>query len=239
MTQLTATISAAVRGRSSRIVSRGTAALALALWVAACDGLSRPAPTTPSMPAAQTPTAPQPPAAPPRANLQAVGVPAYSCTTGYCTSLAHEVTNLGPGCATDVNLVFRAYGNNGAPGAPQLGLEIPMGLRGAALATYVWKPGETLLLVSLSGFSDVRSAGTVFRFTETHTDIFCQFAFDDRATQNGVAITRLERFVGAFSGSVTVGRVSFSFSATGTDGHAQNFQGYPPTGVDVTLVRTR
>jgi hypothetical protein len=49
-----------------------------------------------------------------------------------------------------------------------------MGLRGAdSLATHKWKPGETLLLVSLSGFSDVRSASTVFRFTETHTDVPC------------------------------------------------------------------
>lgn len=160
--------------RTSRAVSRATAVLALTLCVAACGGTSTPAPTTPSMPPAQTPAAPPPAAAPPpKANLQAVGVPVYSCTTGYCTSLAHEVTNIGPGCATDINLVFRAYGNNGAAGAPQLGLPIPMGLRGESLATHKWKPGETLLLVSLSGFSDVRSANTVFRFTETHTDIVC------------------------------------------------------------------
>jgi hypothetical protein len=63
------------------------------------------------------------------------------------------------------------------------------------------------------------------------------FAFDDRGTSNGAAITRLETFAGAFSGSAIVGRVSFSFSANSTEGNSQNFSGYPQTGVDVTLRR--
>ena len=44
-------------------------------------------------------------------------------------------------------------------------------------------------------------------------------------------------FTGAFSGSTIVGRVSFSFEATGNDGSAQATDSYPMTGVDVVLVK--
>jgi hypothetical protein len=144
--------------------------LILCASVAACSGGN--SPTTPSV---QTPT-PTPTPAPPviqAANLQVAGSGTYSCVTGFCTALTWAVTNAGPGCATNTQIVFRAFGSDGAPGAVQLGVDIPMGLPGGSLATYVWRPGVTVSLVSLGGFNDVRSAHTVFRGFETHTNIGC------------------------------------------------------------------
>jgi hypothetical protein len=83
------------------------------------------------------------------------------------------VTNIGPGCATNTQVVFRAFGSDGAPGSIQLGVDIPMGLPRASLATFIWRPGVTETLVSPGGFNDVRSAHTVFRGFESHTNIAC------------------------------------------------------------------
>jgi hypothetical protein len=84
-----------------------------------------------------------------------------------------SIANVGPGCATGVNVIYRAYGNNGAAPAPQLGFDIAMQASAQALATFVWKPGVSLVLTSITGFADVRSANTVFKFTETHTNVAC------------------------------------------------------------------
>jgi hypothetical protein len=127
-----------------------------------------------SSPTAPTPT-PTPAPAPviQAATLQIATSGTYSCVTGFCTALTWAVTNAGPGCATNAQIVFRAFGSDGAPGAVQLGVDIPMGLPGGSLATFVWRPGVTLSLVSLGGFNDVRSAHTVFRGFDTHSNVGC------------------------------------------------------------------
>lgn len=132
------------------------------------------APTAPTPPV-QTPVVPAPvPQPPPKANLQAPDQPVLSCVTGFCSSLTVSVTNTGPGCATAINLVARAYGADGAPGAAQLGADIPLRLStGGSLPTFIWKPNVTMLLTSISGFFDVRSAHTVFRISDSHTDVAC------------------------------------------------------------------
>jgi hypothetical protein len=108
-----------------------------------------------------------------QATLQVAAQGSYSCITGFCTALSWAVSNAGPGCATNVQIVFRAFGSDGVPGSAQLGVDIPMGLPGASLATYSWRPGVTVTLVSLGGFNDVRSAHTVFRGFESHTNVAC------------------------------------------------------------------
>jgi hypothetical protein len=110
----------------------------------------------------------------PTATIQFASSGSYSCVTGSCSSLVWTATNAGPDCAIDTTIVFRAFGSDGAPGAVQLGIDIPMGMQGGgSLSTYRWLPGVTITLVSLSGFNDVRSAHTVFRGFETHTDTYC------------------------------------------------------------------
>jgi hypothetical protein len=139
----------------------------LGACVAACGGGDK-SPTTPS-----TPTPTPSPAPVLQATLQIAASGTYSCVTGFCTALAWAVTNAGPGCATNTQIVFRAFGSDGAPGAAQLGVDIPMGLPGASLATYLWRPGVTVTLVSLGGFNDVRSAHTVFSGFQSHTNVSC------------------------------------------------------------------
>lgn len=112
------------------------------------------------------------PAPPSPPTFQTLGSPLLSCVTGFCATLTQQVVFNGPGCVTAANFVYRAYGNNGAPGSAQLGYDIP--LRGSqSLATYIWKPGASMLVTSMGGFVDVRSANTVFQFSETHADVAC------------------------------------------------------------------
>jgi hypothetical protein len=82
------------------------------------------------------------------------------------------VTNLGPGCATNVQVVTRAYGSDG--NGIQLGVDIPMGLPGGTLSTFLFRAGTTVTLQSLGGFNDVRSAHTAFKTSITWTDVACQ-----------------------------------------------------------------
>jgi hypothetical protein len=136
--------------------------------VAACGGTT----TSPTIPLVSTPT-PTPTLIIQTATIQIATSGSYSCVTGFCTALTWAVTNIGPGCAANTQIVFRAFGSDGAPGAVQLGVDIPMALPGGSLATFLWRPGVTLSLVSLGGFNDVRSAHTVFRGFETHTNVGC------------------------------------------------------------------
>src|SRR4051812_33121903 len=144
----------------------------LCAGIAACGGGT----SSPVAPSVATTTATSTPAQAPviqSATLQIVGSGTYSCVTGFCTALTWAVTNAGPGCATNTQIVFRAFGSDGAPGAVQLGVDIPMGLPGSSLATFLWRPGVTLTLASLGGFNDVRSAHTIFRGFESHTNTGC------------------------------------------------------------------
>jgi hypothetical protein len=107
-----------------------------------------------------------------RANIQIASPTAtFFCVTGLCTALTFPVTNSGPGCATNVQVVDRAFGGDG--NGPQLGVDIPMGLPGGSLATFLFRPGTTVTLQSLNSFNDVRSAHTVFRASITWTDVAC------------------------------------------------------------------
>ena len=108
-----------------------------------------------------------------RANVQLASNTAnFVCVTGFCTALTFPVTNAGPGCATNTQVVTRAYGGDG--NGPQLGIDIPMGLPGGSLSTYLFRPGVTVTLQSVTGFNDVRSAHTVFKTSITWNDTACQ-----------------------------------------------------------------
>lgn len=149
----------------------------LLLLLSACGGHTVTSPT--SRTSDRIETAPTPPPAPPLpptvppATFQNASDGSGTCTTGYCYNLLWEVTNAGPGCATDTAIIFRAFGDDGKPGAPQLGIDIPMELPGASLRAYVWKPGVTLTLRSAIRFNDIRSAHTKFRMFESHRDVVC------------------------------------------------------------------
>lgn len=108
-----------------------------------------------------------------KANVQlASSTATFSCVTGFCTALTFPVTNLGPGCANGVQVVTRAYGSDG--NGIQLGVDIPMGLPGGSLSTFLFRVGTTVTLQSLGGFNDVRSAHTAFKTSITWTDVACQ-----------------------------------------------------------------
>lgn len=149
----------------------------LLLLLSACGGhtVTSPSPET----GGQTETAPTPPPAPPlpptipSATFQNSLNGSGTCTTGSCYNLLWEITNVGPGCATDTTIIFRAFGDDGKPGAPQLGIDIPMELPGASLKGYVWRPGVTLTLRSAVRFNDIRSAHTTFQMFESHMDVAC------------------------------------------------------------------
>jgi hypothetical protein len=108
----------------------------------------------------------------PRANIHLTSSTAtFVCVTGLCSSLTFPVTNDGPGCATNVQVVTRAYGSDG--NGIQLGVDIPMGLPGSSLATFVFRVGTSVTLQSIASFNDVRSAHTVFNSFITWTDVAC------------------------------------------------------------------
>ena len=107
------------------------------------------------------------------ANVQLASSTAnFTCVTGLCTSLTFPVTNLGPGCATNAQIVTRAYGSDG--NGIQLGVDIPMGLPGGSLSSFLFRVGTTVTLQSIGTFNDVRSAHTAFKTSITWTDVACQ-----------------------------------------------------------------
>jgi hypothetical protein len=134
-----------------------------------CGGGSSPSTPTPT----PTPTPAPAPAPIASANLQWVpsqGV--YSCFTGQCTSLTVPIINVGPGCATNVQVTVRAFGSDG-DGA-QLGVDIPMGLPGGALTNVYFGVGTTVTIQNLGPFNDVRSAHTVFKAFASATNVVCR-----------------------------------------------------------------
>jgi hypothetical protein len=107
------------------------------------------------------------------ADLQPAAASAtFSCVTGMCVTLTYPITNVGRACATNVQVVTRAYGSDGD--GPQLGFDIPMGVRSGSLAALVLRPGTTLTVQSIAPFDDVRSASTVMRPTIRWTDVPCE-----------------------------------------------------------------
>jgi hypothetical protein len=143
-------------------------ALALTLTAVACGGST---PTTPTQ--AVTQTAPPAPAPISKADIElASSTAVFSCITGLCTSLTYPVRNLGPGCATNAQIVTRAYGSDG--NGIQLGVDIPMGLPGGSLSTFFFRPGTSVTLQSIGPFNDVRSAHTAFKSFISWTDVACQ-----------------------------------------------------------------
>jgi HYDIN/CFA65/VesB family protein len=107
-----------------------------------------------------------------RANLQlASSTGTYFCLTGLCTSFTYPITNLGPGCATNVQVITRFYGGDG--NGPQLGIDVPMGMAGGSLSSFFFGPGSTVTVQNLIPFNDIRSAHTVFKPAITWTDVGC------------------------------------------------------------------
>lgn len=135
----------------------------------ACSACGGSSPTTPTPqfvppPAVVTPVIQH-------ANIQAAASGTTVCFTGLCTSLTWTVTNNGPGCATNLQAVFRAFGSDGA--GPQLGVDIPMALNGGSLRSVLFRVGTSITLENVSPFNDVRSAHTVFKFFGAWTDVAC------------------------------------------------------------------
>ena len=107
-----------------------------------------------------------------KANIQlASSTGTYSCVTGLCTSFTYPVSNLGPGCATNVQVITRFFGADGS--GPQLGIDVPMGMLGGSLATMLFRPATTITLQNQVSFNDIRSAHTVFKPFITWTDVAC------------------------------------------------------------------
>jgi Abnormal spindle-like microcephaly-assoc'd, ASPM-SPD-2-Hydin len=96
----------------------------------------------------------------------------FTCITGFCTALTFPIVNSGPGCASNVQVVTRAFGSDG--NGIQLGIDIPMGVPGGSLSTFLFRVGTSVTLQSLGGFNDVRSAHTAFKTSITWTDVACQ-----------------------------------------------------------------
>ena len=141
----------------------GLGVLALTLCLAGC-GSDTPAAPTPA------PVYIPPPAPILAANFQ-YGGGSLVCQTGFCFSFTMELTNVGPGCATNVNAIVSWYGADGAiplPNTPNIQMGAPGGLSG-----YFFRPGQSLLLTSTTGFNDVRSAHTVYRASATWTSVAC------------------------------------------------------------------
>jgi hypothetical protein len=51
--------------------------------------------------------------------------------------------------------------------------DIPMGLPGGSLSAYLFRPGATVTIQSISTFNDVPSVHTVFKADISWTDIAC------------------------------------------------------------------
>jgi len=107
-----------------------------------------------------------------RANIQAGSTGTSGCFTGLCTSFTFPITNSGPGCATNVQVITRFYGGDG--NGPQLGIDVPMILPGGSLSGFFFRVGTSVIVQNSIAFNDVRSAHTVFRPSITWTDVACQ-----------------------------------------------------------------
>src|SRR5438552_13389168 len=124
-------------------------------------------PAAPTPPQAASVPAPAPISP---ANFQ-YGSGTLLCLTGFCSSFTMALTDVGPGCATNVRATVWWYGADGAvllPNTPS----IPMGAPGG-LSAYTFRPGMTIVLTSLGGFNDVRSAHTVYEPAVTWTNVAC------------------------------------------------------------------
>jgi hypothetical protein len=144
----------------------GLGVLSLALCAVGC-GSGAPTAPTPTPPPVVVVPAPTPIAA---ANFQ-YGEGSLVCQTGFCFSFTMMLTNVGPGCASNVNAIVSWYGADGAiplPNTPSIQMGAPGGL-----TTYLFRPGQSLLLTSTTGFNDVRSAHTVYRANATWTNVRC------------------------------------------------------------------
>jgi hypothetical protein len=141
-------------------------ALALMLTAVACGGSTLTSPTPVPNPA------PAPASILPATIEWVPSQGVYSCVTGLCTSLTVPITNIGPGCGTNVQVTVRAYGGDGD--GIQLGVDIPMGLQGGSLATLFFKVGTTVTIQNLAPFNDVRSAHTAFKAFATSTNVTCR-----------------------------------------------------------------
>lgn len=143
----------------------------LACCLVGCNACGADSPASPApVVAAPVVTAPPPIAAASITWIEAQG--SYGCFTGLCNLLTVPVVNLGPGCATNVQVTIRAFGSDG--NGIQLGIDIPMGLPGGSLATLYWPSGSTFTLQNISPFNDVRSAHTVFKIFPTWTNVACR-----------------------------------------------------------------
>src|SRR5262249_34506567 len=78
----------------------------------------------------------------PRANIQSSTTGTYLCFTGVCTSFTYQINNVGPGCATGVQVVTRFFGSDGL--GPQLGIDVPMGQVGGSLSSTFFRVGTTV-----------------------------------------------------------------------------------------------
>lgn len=107
-----------------------------------------------------------------RANVQAAASGTTGCFTGLCTLFTFSITNVGPGCATNVQVITRFYGGDG--NGPQLGIDVPMILSGGSLSSFFFRVGTSVTVTNSIPFNDVRSAHTVFRPSITWTDVACQ-----------------------------------------------------------------
>ena len=131
-----------------------------------------PTPTTPVTPAIATPApAPVVPAIQ-KADMELAAEGTTICRTGFCSSFTTTVTDLGPGCATHLAVLVRWVGGDGKqlPNTP----DIQMGALGAPLSAHFFRPGETLIIQSLAGFNDVRSANTHYTYLTTWDNVACQ-----------------------------------------------------------------
>lgn len=157
-------------GHTSTVYSAAMKYLLIAVAVlslSACGADAPAAPTTTTVIVA-APT----PAPILKANVQlASSTATFSCVTGLCLTLTFPITNLGPGCATTIQVTDRAFGSDGA--GPQLGVDIPMGLPGSSLATLVLRPGGTVTLENIASFNDIRSNHTVFKASIAWKDTGC------------------------------------------------------------------
>jgi hypothetical protein len=133
-------------------------------------GTGNPAAPTPAP--APAPTPPPAPAPIAKADLRIASQAVITCFTGLCTSMRMSITDVGPGCATNVRVVVRWYGSDGAavlPNTPDIPMDAPGGL-----ANVFFRVGDVVAIESVGTFNDVRSAHTVYRAFADWTDVACR-----------------------------------------------------------------